>query len=117
MLRELLIQERVVCGPEFDRVAVVTQLTEQEQIGFLRERITQGYVVIGEILLVRIGIAELIEFQPGEEKSRHEGLGTIVGNHSLDLALKYRGIAQAVVVCVVQQRSIGSAVPQQGRKA
>ena len=35
MLRELLVQKRVVGTPELDRVAVVTQLTEQEQFRFL----------------------------------------------------------------------------------
>ena len=34
MLRELLVQKRVVGAPELDRVVVVAQLTEQEQLRF-----------------------------------------------------------------------------------
>ena len=102
MLGELLIEERVVCTPEFDRVAVVTQLTEQEQLGFLGEGIAQGDVVIREVLLVRIGVAELVELQPREEEARDEGLGAIVGEHSVDLALESGGVAQAVALRVLK---------------
>ena len=58
---ELRVEERVVRAPEVERVAVVTQLTEQEQLGFPGEGIAQGDVVVGEVLLVRIGVAELVE--------------------------------------------------------
>src|SRR6516225_12502474 len=38
VLGELFIEERVVRAPEFDRVTIVTQLAEQEQLGlFWRE--------------------------------------------------------------------------------
>ena len=96
MLRELLVQKRVVGTPELDRVAVVTQLTEQEQLGFLGQGIAQGDVVVGEVLLVRIGFGERIELQPREEEARDEGLGAIVGEHALHLPFESGAIAQAI---------------------
>ena len=102
MLGELLIEERVVRAPELDRIAVVAQLTEQEQLGFFGEGIPQGDVIIGEILLVRIGFAQLVEFQPRKKEPRDEGLGAIVGQHSADVALERRGIAQAVALRILQ---------------
>ena len=87
---ELLVQERVVGIPELDRIAVVAQLTEEEQLGFRGHRVAQRDVVVGEVPSVRIGLAELIESQPREEEARDEGLGAIVGEHALDLPLEGR---------------------------
>jgi hypothetical protein len=102
VLSKLLVDERVIRTPQFDRVAVVTQLTEQEQLGFFGQRIAQRDVVIGEILLIGIGFAELVEFQPRKKEARDEGLGAIVCEHPVDLAFKGGGIAQAVALRVLK---------------
>ena len=56
MPRESLVEERVVGTPQFDRIAVISKLAEQKEFGFFREGIAQRDVVIGEELLVRIGM-------------------------------------------------------------
>ena len=85
----------------FERPATLAdkaQLTEQEELCFRGEGITQGDVVVGEVLRVRIGVAQLVELEPREEEARHEGVSAIVGEHALDLALEGRGVAQTVAL-------------------
>src|SRR5262245_16453901 len=113
MLRQLLIQECVVCAPEFNRVEIVTQLTKQEQLGFCGEGMTQRNVVVRKVLFVRIGIPELIEFEPWEEESRHECLSSIIREHSADLPLENGTVVQPVGLRVLKQRGIGAAIPQE----
>ena len=57
-------------------------------------------------------LPSLSSSQPWEEEARDEGLGAIVGEHSLDLALESGGVAQAVALRLLKQCGIGRAVPQ-----
>ena len=100
---QLLVKERIVRTPQFYWIAVVSKLTQQEEFRFLRERIAQRDIVLGEELLVRIGIFELVQPQPGKEKARNESLGSIVGEHSLNLLFKNRRFDQPIALSILKE--------------
>ena len=70
-----------------------------------------------EVLLVRIGLGERIELQPGEEEARDEGVSTIVGEHALHLMFERSAIAQTIVLRRLQERRIGRVIPEHAREA
>src|SRR4026207_254253 len=83
-----LVQERVVGAPELDGVAILAQLAEKEEFGFLRHGGAECHVVIREERFVRIGLLELIESQPRKEEAFDEGTGASVVEHACDLPLE-----------------------------
>ncbi|MNC85340.1 hypothetical protein D3C83_09310 [compost metagenome] len=114
---ESLVQEGVARTPQFEWIAVVAQLTEQEELRLGRHRIAQGDGEPGKGFRIGIGIAETIEGQPREEEPGDECARAIVLEHAPHVTLERSGIAEAVPLYVREQRGVRRAVPQKARQS
>jgi hypothetical protein len=95
MTRKRLVEIRVVGIPERDGITIVAQLAPDEEVSLRRHGLAQADGVVGKIFRIRLGLIELIEAQPREEKARHEGVGAWIREHALHLLLERLGLRQS----------------------
>ena len=95
MPREPFIEERVVRGPQVQRISVLTKLAFDEQFGFASESSAQFVVEFGEERVVTLHGCQLIEREPGVKESGDQCGGLGVGKHPPDLCLQGLGIVQS----------------------
>src|SRR5688500_4843513 len=96
MTREWLVQEGVGRAPQRNRITILAQLIEDEQLRLRCHRVAQAGIEIGKMGGVRFGLRQLIESQPREEEAEYERTRAIITEHACDLPLENSRRAQPV---------------------
>jgi hypothetical protein len=114
--RQPLVQERVVRGQELADRAIVANLTLEEELGLLAERLAQRLVEFGKQVGVGHGVPEVAQLEPLRGEVLDQRAGPFVGQHPPHLALEHGGVAQRSARRQVEQFVVRDAAPEKERE-
>ena len=90
VLRQPLVQERVVRRQQLEHAPVLAQDAVQEQLGLAMKRGAQRFVQFGKQDFVRPLRFEVAQEQPLRGEVRHHRFGARIGEHPPDLPFEHR---------------------------
>jgi hypothetical protein len=86
VLRQPLVQERVVGAQQIERAAIFADDAVEEELGFAAERLAQAVIEVREDALHRHGRVEIAKEEPLPCEIGHEGVCARFGQHAADFA-------------------------------
>ena len=116
VLRQPLIDERVVRGQQVDHVAVFADDAVEEQLGFAAHGLQQIAVEVGIEEQIRLRVVQVAQIQPLPGETGGQRVGAWIGEHALHLLLQHRLVRQLTLTGQVQKLLIRRAAPQKVRK-
>ncbi len=116
MLRQPLVDERVVRRQQIHHVAIFLHHALEEQLGLALEGLPQVVVEIRERGFVRQHALHVAQEQPLLGEIIHQRFGFRIGQHAPHFAIQHRRIFQLALRRHVQQLIVGNAAPQEKRK-
>jgi hypothetical protein len=108
---EPFIEERVVRSNQREHAAVVAQHAVEEQLGFFTEGLSKVIVKVPENSGAGSQSINVAKPQPLTGEVRREVERAAIGEHSTDLLLKLRGLAEFAANRSVEQFIVGNAAP------
>ena len=95
MLRQPLVDERVVGVQQVEHAAILAHDAVEEQLGLALEGLPQVVVEVGEDEQIGIPVAQLAQEQPLSGEVGDQRLRSRIGEHPPDLPLQDGGILAA----------------------
>ena len=112
MLRQPLVDERVVGGHQIEHAAILGHDAADEQLELALERLSQVVVEVGKVVLVRRGVAKISDLQPLPGEVVHQRARAWIGEHPANLRVEHGRLAELTATGDVEQFVIGNAAPQ-----
>ena len=116
VLRQPLVDERVVGGQQVDGRPVFADDAVEEQLHLALEGQRQRVAVVGKEERIGHDVGQPAQRQPLPGEVGGEGLGARVGQHPPRLPLEHRRLVQACPSRQVQQLVVGDAAPEEERQ-
>ena len=113
VLRQPLVQERVVRVEQIEDAAILPDDAVEEQLGLAAEGLPQVVVKVEEQLGAGPEPVNVADLQPLAGEVAHQRLRPWIREHPLHLAIKSRRFMQRVLLGRIQQLVIRDAAPQE----
>ena len=117
MLRETLVEERVIGAQQIEHAAIFFHHTLEQQLGLAPEGLTEVVVEIGEQPVVRFVAVEIAQVQPLCREVVHQCDRARVREHPAHLLLEHGRFVEPSFDRNVEQRRIRNAAPEEERES
>ena len=113
MLRQPLVEERVVGIQQFHHAAILAHDVLEEQLGLALEALAQALVELGEDVRIGLLLREIAQVEPLPGEIRDQRFGARIVQHAPHLLVQHGGVLQLALLRQVQQLVVGNAAPQE----
>ena len=113
MLREPLVDERVVRIQQIEHAAIFADEAVEEQFRLALHRAGERLVVLRVQQVVGEDLIEILQTQPLRCKPRRQRFRSRIGEHPLDLLLETRRGPQRTLGRRLDQFGVGNGVPEE----
>src|SRR5262245_23930152 len=117
MLREPLVEKRVVGTQQIAHASVLAQNAVDEELGLLAKRLTEVVVEVGIQANVRVDRCEVAQPEPLPGEVARDVVRARIGEHSADMALEHIWSMELAANGRIEQRVIRNAAPDKERQA
>src|SRR5688572_6714379 len=117
MLREALVDERVVGRQELVDAQVLAHDVLEQELGLAPHGATQVVVEVRELLDVRPRALQVAQEQPLAREILDERRRSWIGEHAADLLIENALVAQFVLPSELEELVVGRRAPQEEREA